>query len=140
MAILRNIISIISTVLKWILLLPVFFYKCCISPFLPKMCRFEPTCSTFMVEAVRKKGPIWGFILGVYRIMRCNPFNPGGYDPVERWPPYWTGKKWVWKIPKELEEKLDDDELNLKLKLLEKYEFTHSNDEKSEDVKNENDN
>ena len=87
-----------------------------------------------MVEAVQKKGPIWGLILGIYRIIRCNPFNPGGYDPVERWPPYWTGKKWVWKIPKKLEEKIDEDEMNLKLKLLEKYESTHKTDVEIDDI------
>lgn len=132
MAILRRIISILSTVLKWILLAPVFFYKCCLSPLLPKMCRFQPTCSTFMVEAIQKKGPIWGLILGVYRIMRCNPFNPGGYDPVERWPPYWTGKKWVWKIPKEIEEKLDNDEVNFRQQLLKKHLALQNEEESAE--------
>ena len=125
MKVLKLIIEFISKVLQLVLLAPVFFYKCCLSPLLPKMCRFQPTCSTFMVEAIKKKGPIWGLILGVYRILRCNPFNPGGYDPVERWPPYWTGKKWVWKIPKNIEEKLDEAEVKFSEELLAKHGHAH---------------
>ncbi len=86
-----------------------------------------------MVEAVQKKGPIWGLVLGVYRIMRCNPFNPGGYDPVDRWPPYWTGEKWIWKIPKEIEEKLDNKELNFKQEMLRNYIAECNAEEKAED-------
>jgi putative membrane protein insertion efficiency factor len=59
----------------------VLFYKKCISPFLPNVCRFEPTCSTYMIEAVRKYGVIRGTLKGLWRIIRCNPWNPGGYDP-----------------------------------------------------------
>ena len=51
--------------------------------FLPKRCRFYPSCSEYMIEAVRKKGVIKGCFLGCWRILRCNPFCPGGYDPVK---------------------------------------------------------
>jgi len=122
----------IRKALGWILLLPVYFYKMFLSPILPPMCRFQPTCSTFMVEAIKKKGPIWGLILGIYRILRCNPFNPGGYDPVERWPPYWTGKKWVWKITPEVEEKLTDAQVKYAEEQLSKHKH-HSDDSKIED-------
>ncbi|MDR0337080.1 MAG: membrane protein insertion efficiency factor YidD [Planctomycetaceae bacterium] len=59
----------------------VLFYKKCISPFLPNVCRFEPTCSTYMIEAVKKYGVIRGTLKGLWRIIRCNPWNPGGEDP-----------------------------------------------------------
>ncbi|MDR0327244.1 MAG: membrane protein insertion efficiency factor YidD [Planctomycetaceae bacterium] len=59
----------------------VLLFKKCISPFLPHMCRFEPSCSTYMIEAVRKYGVVRGVLKGLWRICRCNPWNPGGYDP-----------------------------------------------------------
>ena len=59
------------------------FYQLCISPFLPRTCRFQPTCSQYMIDAIRKRGPVIGVLKGIWRIMRCNPFFRGGYDPVE---------------------------------------------------------
>ncbi len=58
-------------------------YKTFLSPFLPPSCRFEPTCSTYTKEAVEKYGAIKGTWLGVKRILRCQPFSKGGYDPVK---------------------------------------------------------
>lgn len=60
------------------------FYQRAISPILPKTCRFHPTCSRYMAEAIEKKGLGKGVLLGMKRIMRCHPFNPGGFDPVEK--------------------------------------------------------
>jgi len=57
-------------------------YKKYISPFLPPACRFEPTCSVYMYQAIKKKGLVKGLYYGVRRILRCHPFNEGGYDPV----------------------------------------------------------
>ena len=57
------------------------FYQNWISPCLPKMCRFEPSCSQYFIEAVQKYGPLKGTLKGIWRILRCNPWNPGGYDP-----------------------------------------------------------
>lgn len=58
------------------------FYKRFLSPLLMPMCRFEPTCSMYMMEAVQKYGAARGIWMGVRRIGRCHPFNPGGWDPV----------------------------------------------------------
>lgn len=57
-------------------------YKRVISPVLPPMCRFEPTCSVYMMQAVDKYGVLRGIWLGLRRLGRCHPFNPGGWDPV----------------------------------------------------------
>ena len=46
-------------------------------------CRFEPSCSHYTYEAVEKYGVLKGFIMGIYRVMRCNPLTKGGYDPVK---------------------------------------------------------
>lgn len=59
------------------------FYQVCVSPFLPRSCRFYPTCSEYAVQAVTKYGVVKGLLLAAYRIVRCNPFSPGGYDPVK---------------------------------------------------------
>ncbi len=63
-------------------LLPVRFYQLFISPLLPPVCRFEPSCSNYFVRAVQKHGIFKGSALGFWRIMRCQPFSKGGYDPV----------------------------------------------------------
>ncbi|MBV0915141.1 membrane protein insertion efficiency factor YidD [Apilactobacillus sp. HBW1] len=57
-------------------------YKRFISPLLPASCRYYPTCSTYMIDAVRKHGALLGFVMGCARILRCHPFVKGGYDPV----------------------------------------------------------
>jgi putative membrane protein insertion efficiency factor len=48
----------------------------------PSSCRFEPTCSTYAIDAICKYGPFKGVAMAVWRVLRCNPWNPGGYDPV----------------------------------------------------------
>lgn len=53
-----------------------------ISPILPDSCRFYPTCSNYFIEALQKRGFFVGCYLGIKRILKCNPFFEGGYDPV----------------------------------------------------------
>jgi putative membrane protein insertion efficiency factor len=57
-------------------------YKRAISPLLPPMCRFEPTCSVYMMQAIEKYGLLRGIWMGLRRLSHCHPFNPGGWDPV----------------------------------------------------------
>jgi hypothetical protein len=56
-------------------------YQWLVSPLLGRRCRFEPSCSVYFIESVRKYGALRGVCRGVWRICRCNPWNPGGYDP-----------------------------------------------------------
>ncbi|MEE1019123.1 MAG: membrane protein insertion efficiency factor YidD [Acutalibacteraceae bacterium] len=63
-------------------LLPVWIYRKCISPFIPAHCRFTPTCSQYAIQAVQIHGIFKGTYLSFKRILRCNPFCKGGYDPV----------------------------------------------------------
>ncbi|MDZ4658829.1 MAG: membrane protein insertion efficiency factor YidD [Bythopirellula sp.] len=56
-------------------------YQWTISPLLGRCCRFEPTCSVYFIEAVKKHGALRGAFLGVRRVTRCHPWHPGGYDP-----------------------------------------------------------
>ncbi len=66
-------------------LLPVKFYRQCISPRLGVgKCKYLPTCSEYALEALREWGLICGTVLAIWRIIRCNPFSKGGYDPVPK--------------------------------------------------------
>ena len=65
----------------WMLVLLVRVYQWTLSPFVGRQCRFQPTCSNYFIEAVRKYGALRGTWLGIRRIGRCHPFHPGGYDP-----------------------------------------------------------
>jgi putative membrane protein insertion efficiency factor len=56
-------------------------YQLTVSPLLGPACRFEPSCSQYMVESLKKYGPFKGLARGLRRLSRCHPWNPGGYDP-----------------------------------------------------------
>lgn len=56
-------------------------YQILLSPLLGRNCRFTPSCSSYFIQAVEKYGPLRGSLRGIWRICRCNPFNPGGEDP-----------------------------------------------------------
>ena len=58
------------------------FYQTIISPFLPKTCRFEPSCSSYAIQSIQEKGCAKGLAQTLIRILKCHPFHPGGYDPV----------------------------------------------------------
>ncbi|MBC7196930.1 MAG: membrane protein insertion efficiency factor YidD [Deferribacterales bacterium] len=73
----------ISNYLKKFLILTIDFYSYAISPFLGRNCRYHPSCSQYAKEAIAKKGVVKGLIMSAYRILRCNPFSKGGFDPVK---------------------------------------------------------
>jgi len=66
-----------------LLILLVRMYQQALSPLVAQQCRFVPTCSEYFIQAVRKKGALRGAAAGLWRVVRCNPFSRGGYDPVE---------------------------------------------------------
>ena len=70
-----------SLVSRFLLLL-IRVYHYTISPFTGRSCRYYPTCSSYTATAIRRFGALSGSLLGIKRICRCHPYNPGGYDPV----------------------------------------------------------
>jgi uncharacterized protein len=80
--------TILDTLLRWpgrlaiaIVIAAIRVYQVTLSPLLGPACRFEPTCSRYMVEALRKYGLFKGLAKGLHRVARCHPWRPGGYDP-----------------------------------------------------------
>ena len=69
-------------IITTLLILPIQFYRRCISPLTPPSCRFTPTCSQYAIEAITKHGPIKGLFLAIKRILRYHPWGGSGYDPV----------------------------------------------------------
>lgn len=76
-------------IIKWfrsglviLLIIPVKIYQWVISPALPKTCRYQPTCSSYAIEALRVHGPIKGLLMGTRRILSCHPWGGHGHDPV----------------------------------------------------------
>lgn len=67
--------------MKRALLTPIAAYQRWVSPALPRRCRYEPTCSAYAAQSVRRFGPK-GLLLACWRLLRCNPFSHGGFDPV----------------------------------------------------------
>lgn len=73
----------IRNVFSKILLGFIWFYKKAISPHTPRSCRYEPSCSTYMQEAIIKYGPFVGLGKGLKRLARCHPWGGSGYDPLD---------------------------------------------------------
>lgn len=70
--------------LSYILILPIKIYQWVLSPILGQNCRHTPTCSHYAVEALKVWGPFQGLYLAIRRVLRCHPWNDGGYDPVPK--------------------------------------------------------
>ena len=64
-------------------LAPILLYQRFISPAIPRRCKYEPTCSRYAAEAIRGYGVWRGLVLAAWRLLRCNPWSHGGYDPVQ---------------------------------------------------------
>lgn len=89
----KTIIKILCFPIKLVVLFLIYTYKFVISPFLPKTCRFLPTCSNYAIIAIKEHGVINGIILACKRILRCNPKSKCGVDRV---PPNIKGDiKWL---------------------------------------------
>jgi putative membrane protein insertion efficiency factor len=71
-----------SRVARAVALAPLIAYRKVLSPALPRRCKYEPTCSAYAERAIREYGILRGLVLAGWRLLRCNPFSHGGYDPV----------------------------------------------------------
>ena len=72
-----------TTLPRRIVIAPIRVYQRLISPALPRRCKYEPTCSAYAVQAIRRFGILRGLVLAAWRLLRCNPFSHGGFDPVD---------------------------------------------------------
>jgi putative membrane protein insertion efficiency factor len=73
----------VARVLRAVAVAPIVVYQRVISPAIPRRCKYEPTCSHYAVGAIREYGILRGLVLAGWRLLRCNPWSLGGYDPVE---------------------------------------------------------
>jgi putative membrane protein insertion efficiency factor len=78
--------NLLKTIFSKLLIGLVRFYQLAISPWLGSSCRYSPTCSQYMIDAVKEWGPLKGFWLGIKRIGRCHPWGGDGHDPVPEKP------------------------------------------------------
>jgi putative membrane protein insertion efficiency factor len=69
--------------MRRLVLLPLRVYQRVVSPLLPRRCKYEPTCSEYAAQAIGRYGILRGLVLAGWRLLRCNPWSHGGYDPVE---------------------------------------------------------
>ena len=79
----KKILNACKLVLRSIVILPIVAYQYLISPMLPMYCRFQPTCSAYIKEAIMKRGIVKGGWLGIQRIIQCHPWGKSGYHPVD---------------------------------------------------------
>jgi hypothetical protein len=76
-------VSVVSRIARWLAVAPIAVYQRVLSPFLPRRCKYEPTCSHYAIDAIGEYGILRGAVLALWRLLRCNPWSYGGYDPVE---------------------------------------------------------
>lgn len=72
---------------------PISFYRRVISPALPARCKYEPSCSRYGAQAIREFGILRGLVLAGWRLLRCNPWSHGGFDPVESQTLFRSGRR-----------------------------------------------
>lgn len=75
--------SVVARVARAVVVAPIVLYQKAISPALPRRCKYEPTCSRYAADAIRSYGILRGVVLASWRVLRCNPWSDGGYDPVQ---------------------------------------------------------
>jgi uncharacterized protein len=78
----RWLTSVCQTLCRHLLVGLIRVYQLVLSPLLGQRCRFYPSCSQYTLEAIERHGPVKGSWLGLRRVCRCHPLNPGGHDPV----------------------------------------------------------
>jgi len=76
------VVRALARAARAVVLAPIVIYQRVISPAIPRRCKYEPTCSRYAVDAVREYGILRGLVLAGWRLLRCNPWSHGGYDPV----------------------------------------------------------
>jgi putative membrane protein insertion efficiency factor len=69
---------------RQLMIAPIELYRRAISPALPRRCKYEPSCSSYAAQAIRRFGILRGLVLAGWRLLRCNPWSHGGFDPVEQ--------------------------------------------------------
>jgi putative membrane protein insertion efficiency factor len=79
----RSVPSAAARAAQAIVVAPIALYQRVISPAIPRRCKYEPTCSRYAVEAIKQYGILKGVVLAGWRLLRCNPWSHGGYDPVD---------------------------------------------------------
>ncbi len=77
------LVRVASRAARLILTTPIVAYQHVISPALPRRCKYEPTCSRYALDAIHAYGILRGVVLATWRLLRCNPWSDGGYDPVQ---------------------------------------------------------
>ncbi len=80
------VLTVLSRAVAAALIFLVRAYQIVFGPVMGGHCRFQPTCSVYAIDAIRNCGPIKGFRLSVWRVLRCHPFSNGGYDPAPEVP------------------------------------------------------
>jgi len=73
----------LTRIARMVAVTPIVLYQHLISPAIPRRCKYEPTCSRYALEAIGRYGILRGLVLAGWRLLRCNPWSHGGYDPVE---------------------------------------------------------